>query len=551
MRQPSYLVLSRHNIYYFRWPLPHKLRKQGKSAHIKLSLQTREPKEALRIAKNLVYHIEQLIQQQGFHIMDYATVKATIKQHLARVLENEKSAMSKEGAYSSEKLSKINNAIIRLEQEADGKWEDIYSLEEDYEERKYNQLTKFFSESELDSLSDKEKDQALRLVRLGFRDMWQAALEHHSSLDKFSFSSPSRSSKVAGPYIPTDERKLSYLIAKYVEERDKEKAWGNIRTKEERIACFNYLLEILGSEVEFSSLDVTQARFVKDVLLKTPVNRNKKKETRGKPWQEQIEVEGVKTLSVASVNKHLQCYSGLFSWAVDNSYVEVNPFTKLTLKDKRKRKDKNRFRFSKEEAQTIIAELQKKNSGLANSDMKYWGVMIGLYTGARLNEISSLTANDIKQDADTDIWYFDINDEEEKKRLKSEAAMRRVPVHSRLIELGLLEYVERVGKMKPDKNGDDRRLLYNLTYSEKEGWGRKLTRWFSKTFLPKLGLKRDGISFHSFRHTVVTLTRGAGVDKNNVAAFVGHEPEGVTDAVYNHGIGLIQSQKDIECLSYD
>lgn len=79
--------------------------------------------------------------------------------------------------------------------------------------------------------------------------------------------------------------------------------------------------------------------------------------------------------------------------------------------------------------------------------MKYWSTLLFLYTGARRNEIAALTPYDVKQDEASNIWYFDITDEEETKRLKTVAAKRFVPVHSKLIEYGFLEYIEKVKDM--------------------------------------------------------------------------------------------------------
>ncbi|WP_373289419.1 DUF6538 domain-containing protein [Rhizobium wenxiniae] len=51
---PSYILKSRHGIFYFRWPLPKQLRPRQKAESIKLSLQTRDPQEALRFPFTLV-----------------------------------------------------------------------------------------------------------------------------------------------------------------------------------------------------------------------------------------------------------------------------------------------------------------------------------------------------------------------------------------------------------------------------------------------------------------------------------------------------------------
>lgn len=85
MRNPSYLMLSRHQIYYFRWPLP--LKQQGKTTHIKLSLDTREPREALRLSTLLQDQAYNLLRQDWVLAMDYAQIKGMVEAHLAKILE--------------------------------------------------------------------------------------------------------------------------------------------------------------------------------------------------------------------------------------------------------------------------------------------------------------------------------------------------------------------------------------------------------------------------------------------------------------------------------
>ena len=64
MRNPSYLTISERNIYHLRWPLPLHLLPDGKRRYIKLSLGTRDPKEALSLAKGLSYGAEQFIRRE-------------------------------------------------------------------------------------------------------------------------------------------------------------------------------------------------------------------------------------------------------------------------------------------------------------------------------------------------------------------------------------------------------------------------------------------------------------------------------------------------------
>lgn len=185
----------------------------------------------------------------------------------------------------------------------------------------------------------------------------------------------------------------------------------------------------------------------------------------------------------------------------------------------------------------MLKELSKGKQGLASKDMQYWGLLIAIYTGARRNEIASLTPDDIKKDGKTDIWYFEFNDEEESKRLKTDAAKRVVPVHSALIDLGILAYADRVRDMaqtKTARGGQPLRLLYSLTYNDKEGWGRSLGRWVNDTFLPKMGLKDKMHTLHSLRHSFINYLSIAGVEGAYIKAMAGHEADTVTTKVYTH-----------------
>lgn len=529
MRNPSYLIRSRHQIFYFRWPLPRQIRMRGKTNHVKISLQTRDPRYALRLATLLQNHVYNLLKHDWVLDMKYGEIKSMVETSLADILAKHKAMIDRSGPMPDFVRQRCVNAAQMLDLQIEGK------VEADYEDD--SEIADIVREYELDlSNSEEDRKNLKRLFLLGSKALMQQLLAYNDSQAEFDFSS-NKARALARP-----ENRLEQVIEKFMAEMAKSEAWG-IRATEERKSCFDYLMELVGKDFDLPRFDVIMARSVKEALQKTPVNRGKLKETRNLTLQEQIKLEGLPTLSPGSVNKYLQCFSSLFGWAVVNGYAEKNPFAKMGMKDKGGKKRKP---FNAEQIKSIHAEIDKGKSGLLDNDMKYWGLALVLYTGARLNEIASLTPNDVKQDKATGIWYFDINDEEEKKRLKTKAATRLVPVHSEIIRLGFLQYVDRVR----NASTGDTRLLPNLTYSAKEGWGRKLGRWFNDVFLTKLEIKKSGLSFHSLRHTVITNLRRAGVDNHNVRALVGHEPDGVTEENYVHDLGLVQLQKDIERLKY-
>jgi integrase len=105
-----------------------------------------------------------------------------------------------------------------------------------------------------------------------------------------------------------------------------------------------------------------------------------------------------------------------------------------------------------------IDEVEKlMGSFSVNSKMehRFWLPMIGLFSGGRVNEICQLNPqHDVVQDENSGIWFFNLTNEESgagvKKSHKNDGSKRRVPIHSKLIECGFLEYFERIKAMGHD-----------------------------------------------------------------------------------------------------
>lgn len=140
---------------------------------------------------------------------------------------------------------------------------------------------------------------------------------------------------------------------------------------------------------------------------------------------------------------------------------------------------------------------------------------------------------------------FDLNEGDESKKLKTDASTRLVPMHSQLIALGFVDYVQTV------RDTGVKKLFPKFEYCPKNGWGRSLGRWFNEQFLVKVGMKAEGLSFHSFRHTVVTGLIHADVELPLVQTLVGHERQGVTHQHYfRSGFKIAQLRDALEKLEY-
>lgn len=170
----------------------------------------------------------------------------------------------------------------------------------------------------------------------------------------------------------------------------------------------------------------------------------------------------------------------------------------------------------------------------------FWLPLVAYFTGARTNEIAQLNTADIREIDGHPCFDFCPDDPKafEAKRIKTGEA-RQVPIHPRLIELGLLEYADsqRHAKQKklfgdgltylPARNGE--------TDHNKEGWAKAASKFFNespKGYLVEIGVHvpHDGKSIYSFRHTLETTLRnirrgGTVVSQPLIDAITGHAPE--------------------------
>ncbi len=553
MLNPSYLIRSRHAIYYFRYPIA-----QNTAQRVSISLKTRCPKEALRYAKALEYHAFMVMDDPKMQSLDYADVKHILRKHFAEVLERVKRAIDKDGPLAEDKVVRLKSlqsyALEAIDGNRDELYENIFVSGDDIPEELSLDMTLEPIAARYDIPSDKQSKEYAALRReykYALNGYIDSLLSYNANIGFYDHTAPTLQGKVEHA-TNRNELKLKNIISAYLNEIKGKGGERGFRSKRD---CINYLTEVFSGDHLITDIDYSDVRKVKDMLLKTPSNRNKIKETRGLPLDKQIEVlerHDLKLISDETVNNYLGYISGMFRWAKQNKYIPENPFESMRVKvDKKAAK---RESFKKSGVLQILDEVSKFNTSKALGKTRYWATLMYVYTGARLNEVASLTPDDVKQDEDSGIWYFDITDEEEGKKVKTDAGKRIVPVHPKLIELGFLEYVEHARAViakSPMRGEYTTRLLYHLTYTE-AGWGRSISRWFNDTFLPKVGLKTKKHVLHSLRHSFITYLNIAGVEAATIKSMAGHEQGTVTFGVYTHyGVEHLPAFKQaIEGLPY-
>ena len=324
---------------------------------------------------------------------------------------------------------------------------------------------------------------------------------------------------------------LSVVIEKFIDEK------GSIRTtsvKEIRHSL-TLLIEEFG-DIPIGGMRREMTSKFKGHIMKIPRNRNKNPQYRDLDFHKLVELNVKDVISTTTVNKHLSWCSSFYEWSINHGYSNINPFKGLKLKRKVSPKDE-RDRFSEKDLKKIF---QKENYIHFTNIEKgryelYWVPLIGVFSGLRLGEITSLYLSNIREiggNHRNKRWCFDILEEPNRpdKHLKTLSSRRIVPIHDTLLKLGLIEFIELLKKKDPNRE----RLFQELPYRE-GNYNQNVSRFFNYRYLPNLGLKTDKKNFHSFRHTVTDHLKQKGVEPHFVNELLGHSSGNIDLDRYGKG----------------
>lgn len=243
--------------------------------------------------------------------------------------------------------------------------------------------------------------------------------------------------------------------------------------------------------------------------------------------------------------KHLSAVGAVFTWAALQGYVSGESPTKgLAPSKKIIRKTMTRRRpFSEEELLTVFGSQGFRTQRDTNA-ARYWIPLLCLFQVCRREEGAQLAVADIQEDQG--IPFIRINDDQKlEQSLKNEGSRRRVPIHSSLIKLGFLDYVQQISQ------SGHVRLFPELTKGN-SGYADPVGKWFGR-LVTKLGIVDESVVLHSLRHGGITKLHGAGVPSNRVEMLAGHASNTVNGSTYTHRelIALSLLQEGLEQLRYD
>ena len=233
-----------------------------------------------------------------------------------------------------------------------------------------------------------------------------------------------------------------------------------------------------------------------------------------------------KTQTPLNINKKLTKLSAFGNWGVKQGLMSANPFRDMKLEVKKSRTQRQPF---------TPAELKKilkpelyldntinyshpiyKSGGVKNGLPYYWVFILGIFSGLRTNEMAQMRLEDIKKESN--IWFLHV-EESEQTRVKTENAIRKVPVHPQLIDLGFIDYVGNLKRKRKD------RVFWELTQT-RDGYAKQVSRHYNEKYLPAVGVWEKRVKvLYCTRHTFINCLYSKKVDENVIKSLVGHEKE--------------------------
>lgn len=277
----------------------------------------------------------------------------------------------------------------------------------------------------------------------------------------------------------------------------------------------------------------------RDLLYKIPTKLAQKSKYKDKSLSQILKLSKKDDkLSEVTIQKYMIRVIQFFNYCFDSGYISRSITAKMNVKIDVDPSERAVLPYDASEARKIfeivtnIKQSGKSPSSRIEASELYYVTMIAAYSGMRIKEITQLHKEDIV--LKDGIYCFNINTNDG-KTTKTKNSIRFVPIHSKLIDLGLLEYVN------SKKNG-------NIFKVSNKDFSEIFRSQIQRKFIDKDSKK----TFYSFRHYFIDYLVQREVEANLIAQIVGHEKQyKILLNTYAKPINANTLKAKVEMVSYE
>lgn len=219
------------------------------------------------------------------------------------------------------------------------------------------------------------------------------------------------------------------------------------------------------------------------------------------------------------------------------------------LEKRRMPPDTARDAFTFDELEVV---LRNAASYLDTEPAKFWVTAICALSGCRVEELAQIDlSNDLRYDDVAKVHFLKLSElSDEKtgefdphKSLKASASWRVIPIHSRLVELGAVDYLKQQASQGYTRPFESQWPPHEFRGSDVEKpilankWSHKISKWggreLKKLVAAGLLVKGKKTYFHSVRHTFITHLASRDVPQEKSDMLTGHQTPGESAVTYN------------------
>ena len=301
----------------------------------------------------------------------------------------------------------------------------------------------------------------------------------------------------------------------------------------------NILFKFFNPNKEITAISRDDLLKFRNTLALIPTKLNQKAKYKDKSLEQIIHIgKNNPKLSQVTIQKYMIRVIQFFKYCYNSDYISKSILNDLNVKVEINPMERKVLPYSKNEANTIFKivqnfkETNKSPSKRINANDLYYITMIAAYSGMRINEIVQLRARDIVYH--NNVLCFSINRDDGKST--KNITIRLVPVHSKLIELGLMEFV----KQRASTN----KSIFKVS-------NKDFSEIFRSQIQRKLISSDKQKTFYSFRHYFIDTLVQQEVEPNIIAQIVGHEKQyKILLGTYATNINASVLKAKVEMVSY-
>lgn len=559
-----------NGIYYFRLRVPKNLMQWFPSPTLKKSLQTKKYGYAKSQARHLLGEAERVFALIRSKTLDADAVRKIIAEFMGACLELKYDAPSE---------------VISAPEMEDTMREIYHGAQNEALNAVKRRRDTFLSHLPLSGISaeylcqkagygtDVSSPEYKRLVHelaIAKRDII-ATLQERLETGDSVHDKVQRAQQAKAKEERSKSNTLSELIQSYAEVKSNVTGRNrNTKVPEKMgkfLECFQY--ETGKKDILLADIDYQLTVRVGKRLALYPSYRHTR--YKGKSLDEIYKLDNLRYPSVSTVNEELYRLSGLFDFALTKLEGLKKNYAKnlgevITGRVKSKDSDARDI-FRPDDIQEIIRGLRAfrdKGYFAKNAHLPFI-TLIGLYSGARINEICQLKVDDLQEVEG--IWCFCHSENSQGKSLKNKNSFRTNPIHPTLLDFGLLRF--RDSQVEKGYSGLWEGVeRHSCEFNAKAGNCSKFVgKWWNDTFKAKLSLSNpEKQTFHSTRHTFINWFRqnvklldydarnalSGHLDQDDAAAlrFQGYDPDSEGEKTYSKGLNVDRQLKLLQQLDY-